>query len=86
MPYALVAVENKEQHPWPEGLDFYVHKWPTGEGMTQIAESTWLINLDTDLIVLGQIIVSSHKAGMPCHVLVTDQKPNVCSHVPPKKP
>lgn len=79
MPYALVTVVNKDQRAWPEGLDFHVHKLPKGEGLQQIAESAWLICLDTDLLVLAQIVVAAHKAKMPYHALVFDQKPNLLS-------
>jgi len=67
--------------PWPEGLDFYAHKLPKEEGLQQIAESAWLIFRDTDLLVLAQIVVVVHKAKMPYHALVFDQKPNLLSFV-----
>lgn len=79
MPYALVTIENRDQRTWPDPLDFYVHKLPKEEGTLQIAESAWLICLDTDLIVLARLVVGAHEAKMPYHVFVSEQKPNLLS-------
>jgi len=54
MPYALVTIEKSApRDTWPDGLDFYVHELPKDEGVQQIAESAWLVRLDTDLLALA---------------------------------
>lgn len=92
MAYALVIVE-RPKHGWPEALEFYARKLPkTGDpepadqGAIRIAEGSWLVNLDTDLLVLPRIVVAAHEAKMPYHVLVTDQKPNLLSFVADVRP
>lgn len=86
MPYALVTIENKEQRAWPDGLDFYVHKLPKDEGVQQIAESAWLVRLDTDLLVLANLVRLAHEARLPYHSIFFLQKPDVLSFAfqPPK--
>ena len=75
MTYALILVE-KPKHGWPEGIDFYAHRLPKEEGIRQIVEGSWLVNLDTDLIVLAQIVVAAQKAKIPYHATFFDQKPS----------
>ena len=91
MSYALVIVERPEEG-WPEAIAFYVHKLPKvgdsekiDEGAIRIAEGSWLVNLDTDVIVLAQIVVAAQRAKTPYHVLVSDQKPNLVSSGNPPK-
>ena len=80
MPYALVIVDkNQSRDAWPEGLDFYAHRLPKEEGVQKTGEGAWLVNLDTDLLVLAQIVRLAHEAHMPYHAVFFDQKPNVCS-------
>ena len=82
MPYALVTVENPSRHQWPDGLDFYTRELPSDEGLKQIAESTWLIRLDTDLLALANIVRLAHEARLPYHAIFFAQKPDLLSFAP----
>ncbi len=79
MPYALVTVEKASRQPWPDGLDFYTHELPREEGVLQIAESAWLIRLDTDLLALANIVRIAHDAKLPYHAIFFAQKPDLLS-------
>ena len=80
MTYALVTIQKPSpQTSWPNGLDFYVRLLPKDEGVRQIAESAWLIRLDTDLLALANLVRLAHEATMPCHALFFDHEPTVCS-------
>ncbi len=86
MPYALVTVQKTSNRAWPNGLDFYTHQLPKEEGVQQIAESAWLIRLDTDLLALANIVRLAHEANFPYHAIFLDQKPSVCSSLSTSKP
>jgi len=80
MSYAIVTVEKSSpQMAWPSGLAFYTEDLPNDEGVIQIAESAWLIRLDTDLLALAQIVRLAHEATLIYHAVFFDQKPTVCS-------
>lgn len=82
MTYAIVTVENTPRREWPDELDFYIHIPPTDKGLRQIAESCWLINIDTDLLALSNIVRTAHKARMPVHAMFFPQKPDLISLLP----
>ena len=82
MTYALITVENPSRQQWPDGLDFYTRLMPKEAGVQQIAESTWLIRLDTDLLVLANIVRLAHDARLPYHAIFWDRAPDLLSFVP----
>ena len=79
MPYALITVENPSRRPWTTGLSFYTHELSKDEGVQQIAESAWLVNLDTDLLVLANIVKLAHDGKYPYHAIFFQQKPDLLS-------
>lgn len=80
MPYALVTIEKPvPRNAWPDGLDFYVHKLPKDEGVRQIAESAWLVHLDTDLLALANLVRLAHEANFPHHAIFFSEKPALLS-------
>jgi|LakWasMet40_LOW7_FD_contig_123_67_length_2937_multi_4_in_1_out_0_6 hypothetical protein len=88
MPYALVTIEKSApRDTWPDGLDFYVHELPKDEGVQQIAESAWLVRLDTDLLALANLVRLAHDAKLPCHSIFFLQKPDLLSFswTPPQR-
>ena len=82
MPYALVTIENTSRRQWPEGLDFYTHEMPKDEGVQQIAESAWLVNLDTDLLVLANLVRLAYDGKYPYHAIFFPEKPDLLSFAP----
>lgn len=83
MTHALITVAKPDgRTAWPDGLDFYTQQLPRGEGLRQIAESCWLIDIDTDLLALANIVTLAHKAKLPVHAIFFDRKPDLVSLVP----
>ena len=56
-------------------MHFYTHEMPKDEGVRQLNESAWLLNLDTDLVVLAKMVSIAHDNKLPHQVLFFDQKP-----------
>ena len=80
MTYAIAIVDKKSnKSPWPDDMHYYVHEMPTDEGVTRLNEGAWLLNLDTDLLTLSQIVNTARKSGCPVRVLFFDQAPNFSS-------
>lgn len=82
MPYAIVSIQKPPRTPWPDGLDYYARELPIDEGLKQIAEGSWLICLDTDLLVLANLVQLSHKAQFPYHAVFFAEKPDLLSFAP----
>lgn len=82
MPYALLIVDKPVHRPWPDGLDFYTRKLPIDEGLIRVAENSWLIRLDTDLLALANIVVFASKAKYPLRAMFFDKKPDLVSWEP----
>lgn len=80
MTYALAIVDKEEpKRPWPDDMRFYVHEMPTDAGVTRLNEGAWLLNLDTELLTLSQIVNTARKSKCPVQVLFFDQKPDFSS-------
>ena len=76
MTYALIIVEKpKAQSGWPERLRYYTQEMPNDAGVERIAEGVWLLDLDTELLVLAHLVMGAHEATTPCRALFFDQKP-----------
>ena len=76
MTYALAIVaKNSQKDQWPDAMRFYVHEMPTDAGVTRLNESAWLLNLDTDLLTLSQIVNTARISGCLVQVLFFDQAP-----------
>ena len=82
MPYALITIEKNNNYAWPDGLDFYTHRLPKDEGVQQIAESAWLVNLDTDLLVLANLVRLAYEGKFPYHAIFFLEKPALLSFEP----
>jgi hypothetical protein len=75
--FALVIVDKAAPRAtWPGEMFFFVHEMPSDAGVTRLNEGAWLLDLDTELLILAGIVQTAHSCGLPIQALFFDQKPN----------
>ena len=66
-------------------MHFHAYVMPTDVGATRLSEGAWLLNLDTELLTLSQMVRAAYEAECPIRVLYFDQKPQFAAVVDVQK-